>query len=134
VVYWLTVYQWLAGLCDVATGLLLVFTPGLCLSLMGVRQGPQPLEYAGFIGVFVLSVGLAYLYAAVEPLTAATAAHWQTVWWLTAWSRSLVAAFLTWKILAGGLEAAWVTVALTDGALAAFQWTGLRAGWLGPEE
>jgi hypothetical protein len=28
------------------------------------------------------------------------------------------------------METAWLTVALTDGALAAVQWIGLRNGWL----
>ncbi len=128
--YWLTSYQWLAGLCDVTTGLALMFAPGWTLSLMGVRHVPQPVEFAAFIGAFVFSVGLAYWYAARLPLRAANAARWQTVWWLTALIRSVVAGFLTWKILADSLETAWVTVAVTDGLLAVFQWTGLRAGWL----
>ena len=127
---WLTLYQWLAGLCDVTTGMLLVFAPGWTLSLMGVRHTPQPIEFAAFIGVFVLSVGLAYWYAACQPMNTVNSARWQTVWWLTALSRSLVACFLGWKIFAGNLEVAWLAVAATDGVLAIFQWLGLRAGWL----
>jgi len=127
---WLPVYHWLAGLCDATTGVLLVFAPSWTLGLMGVRVAPQPVEFAGLIGVFVLSVGLAYLYAARLPMNAANAPRWATVWWLTALSRTLVAGFLTWKILAGSMEMTWLTVALTDGVLAIFQWIGLRKGWL----
>jgi hypothetical protein len=127
---WLRAYQWLAGLCDVSTGVLLVSAPDRTLSLMGVQQVPQPVGFAAFIGVFVLSVGLAYLYGARLPMNAANAARWQTVWWLTALSRSLVAGFLAWKIMAGQMEVAWLTVALTDGALAIYQWIGLRMDFL----
>ncbi|MDB6022202.1 MAG: hypothetical protein JWQ04_2059 [Pedosphaera sp.] len=127
---WLLVYQCLAGLCDVTTGVLLVFAPGWTLTLMGVRHIPQPVDFASFIGAFVLSVGVAYLYAACLPMNAANAPRWQTVWWLTALSRTSVAGFLAWKILTGHLESAWLTVALTDGLVAVFQWIGLRAGWL----
>ncbi len=128
--HWLLLYQWLAGLCDVTTEALLAFAPSWTLSLIGVRHGPQPVEFTSFIGVFVLSVGVAYLYAARLPMITANAPRWQTVWWLTALSRTLVAVFLLWKISAGRLEMAWLTVALTDGALAIFQWIGLRKGWL----
>ena len=127
---WLPYYQWLAGLCDVTTGALLIIVPGWTLKLMGVQHAPQPIGFAAFIGVFVLSVGLAYWYAAGCPPNSLNAPRWQAVWWLTAMSRSLVAAFLGWKILTGSMELAWLSVAVTDGVLATFQWIGLRAGWL----
>jgi hypothetical protein len=128
--YWLLAYQWLAGLCDLSTGALLVFAPVWTLSLMGVRHPPQPVEFAAFIGAFVMSVGIAYWYAARQPMIAANAACWRSVWWFTASSRTLVAGFLIWKIWTGQMEMAWLTVALTDGALAIFQWIGLRMGYL----
>jgi hypothetical protein len=127
---WLPLYQWLAGSCDTATGLLLMFAPGWTLALMGVRHAPQPVEFAAYIGAFVLSVGIAYFYAAWLPMDAANAPRWQTVWLLTALSRTLVAGFLTWHMIAGRMEMAWISVALTDGALALFQWVGLSKGWL----
>lgn len=127
---WLPAYQWLAGLCDTSTGALLVFAPAWTLRLMGLHQLPSPIEFVSFVGVFVLSVGLAYLYAARWPMNFHFAPRWQTVWFLTALSRSLVAMFLTWQIIAGKIEAAWLTVALTDGALAIVQWAGLHLGWL----
>ena len=127
---WLPLFQWLAGSCDTATGVLLVFAPAWTLKLMGVQQFPQPVEFASFVGVFVLGVGLAYLSVARLPLNSKTAPRWQTVWSVTALIRFLVAGFLTWQILAGRMEKAWFAVAATDGALAAFQWTGLKCGWL----
>jgi hypothetical protein len=127
---WLPVFQWLAGSCDTVTGVLLVFAPAWTLQLMGVQRLPQPVEFASFVGVFVLGVGLAYLSIALLPLNAKTAPRWQTVWNLTALIRFLVAGFLTWQILAGRMEKVWLAVAVTDGALAIFQWIGLRRGWL----
>lgn len=131
---WLPAYQWLAGLCDTTTGVLLVFVPAWTLRLMGAQVLPQPVAFASFVGAFVLSVGLAYFYAARLPLTSANAARWRTVWFLTALTRTLVAVFLASQIVIGRMEHAWLTVALTDGALAAFQWTGLSRGWLNFKE
>ncbi len=127
---WLPLFQWLAGSCDTATGVLLVIAPVWTLKLMGVQVLPQPLAFASFVGVFVLGVGLAYLSIAQLPLNAGTALRWQTVWSLTALIRSLVAGFLLWQILVGRMEKAWLAVAATDGALAIFQWIGLKSGWL----
>lgn len=127
---WLPAYQWLAGLCDAATGVSLLLAPRWTLTLMGVRVVPEPLDFASFVGVFVLGVGSIYLWAARLPLDRAHAGHWQTAWRITALVRTLVAGFLTWKLCAARLEMAWLTVALTDGSLAAFQWTGLNRGWL----
>jgi hypothetical protein len=41
-----------------------------------------------------------------------------------------VAIFLLQQMIAGTLEAGWLTVALSDGAIAVFQAIGLRRGWL----
>jgi hypothetical protein len=127
---WLPAYQWVAGSGDTATGFLLVVAPVWTLKLMGIQQLPQPIAFAGFVGVFVLGVGLAYFYAARLPLNARNAPRWQTVWWLTALIRSLVAVFIAWQIFSGRMEKTWLTVAVTDGVLAIFQWTGLIRGWL----
>jgi hypothetical protein len=127
---WLPAYQWLAGLCDTSTGVMLVFAPAWTLRVMGLHQLPSPIEFVSFVGAFVLSVGLAYFYAARWPMNSRFAPRWQTVWFLTALSRSFVAMFLTWQIIAGKMEIAWLTVAFTDGALATVQWIGLKLGWL----
>lgn len=126
----LIAYQWLAGLCDLSTGLLLLILPAGTLRLMGIEHPPQPIEFARFIGAFVAAVGVSYLYAALLPTSHYTAARWQTVWFLTALSRSLVALFLVWSLTFGAMEHGWWTVAATDGLLAGIQWIGLRRGWL----
>ena len=122
-------YQVLAGTCDTVTGLLLIVSPGWTLSLMEVTQ-IYPSALISFVGTFVLAVGLAYFYPLRFPTDAPNAQRWQTVWALTALARSMVAAFLFFEIAAHRMEMAWVTVALSDGALAAIQWTGLAKGWL----
>lgn len=127
---WLLAYQHLAGLSDTSTGLLLVFAPAWTLTLMGVQILPRPVDFASFVGVFVLGVGLSYLYVARLPLTPVNAPRWQIAWALTALIRTLVAAFLVAEILAGLMEPAWFTVAIVDGALAAIQWIGLGKRWL----
>jgi hypothetical protein len=123
-------FNYLVGLSDSSTGLLLVFAPAWTLTLMGVHRLPQPIEFASFIGVFVLGVGLAYFSVPGPPLHGIYAARWRTVWLLTALIRTLVATFLLAEISTGRMERAWITVAITDGALAAFQWIGLGKGWL----
>lgn len=132
--FWILTYQYLAGLSDTTTGWLLVLEPQWTLTLMGVRRIPQPIEFASFVGVFVLGVGVTYLYATRLPLVAANTARWQTIWALTALIRTLVALFLSGEILLGRMERAWVTVAITDGTLALIQWIGLRKGWLNVED
>ena len=122
-------YQLLAGTCDTVTGLLLIVSPGWTLSLMGVIQNYSS-ALISFVGTFVLAVGLFYFYPLRFPTIARNAQRWQTVWVLTALIRSLVAAFLLLEISAQRMELAWITVAISDGALGAIQWTGLAKGWL----
>lgn len=124
----LIAYQWLAGLADTGTGLLLLFAPTPALRLMGVAIAPTPIVFASFIGVFVLGVGVSYLTLLFAPREAA---RWEAQWLVTALIRSLVAIFLCVEVATGRMEGAWLTVALTDGVLAATQWTGLKRGWLG---
>ena len=126
----LLAYQLLAGFGDTLTGGLLVISPAWTLRLMGISHPVAADAGMSFIGVFVLSVGLAYVYASRLPMDPANAPRWQTVWFLTALSRTLVAAFLGWQIVTGRMEAAWLQVAFTDGALGAVQWLGLAKGWL----
>jgi hypothetical protein len=81
--------------------------------------------------VFVLSVGLTYLWAAaLWPLTSRAHIGCSTQWKITALVRSLVAVFVVWQIALSALESRWISVALSDGAFAAIQWFGLRKGWL----
>jgi hypothetical protein len=128
---WLILYQYVAGLCDTGTGLLLIVAPAWTLRLMGLSVIPQPIVFVSYIGVFVLSVGLTYLWAAaLWPLTSHAHIGWSTQWKITALVRTLVAVFVVWQIALSALESRWISVALSDGAFAAFQWIGLRKGWL----
>jgi hypothetical protein len=127
----LLLYQYTAGLCDAITGLLLIATPEWTLHLMGLTVIPQPVAFVRYIGVFVLSVGLSYILAAVRwPLTARAHIGWSTQWKITAMIRALVALFVVWQVATAGIEARWITVAFSDGAFAIIQWIGLRNGWL----
>ena len=122
----LVAYQWLAGLMDTATGLLLVFAPAFTLRLMGLA--PSGDVFVSFVGVFVLGVGVSYL---LLPLFAPhAAARGEAQWLVTALIRGLVALFLLAETASGRMEPAWLTVAAADGALAAVQCAGLRRGWV----
>lgn len=128
---WLILYQYIAGLCDTGTGLLLIVAPEWTLRLMGLSVIPQPIVFVRYIGVFVLAVGLTYLWAAVSlPLTSHAHIGWSVQWKVTALVRTLVAVFVVGQIALSALESRWVSVAISDGAFAAFQWIGLRKGWL----
>ena len=124
-------YQYIAGLCDSTTGLLLIAAPVWTLHLMGLAIIPQPVAFVRYIGVFVFCVGLSYLWAAVRwPLTVHAHIGWSTQWKITAMIRTLVALFVLWQVVTSGIEAKWITVAFSDGAFAIIQWIGLEKGWL----
>jgi hypothetical protein len=128
---WLIFYQYIAGLCDTGTGLLLIVAPASTLRLMGLTIIPQPVVFVRYIGVFVLSVGLTYVWAAAFwPLTSHAHIGWSTQWKITALVRTLVAVFVVGQIASSALEIRWISVALSDGAFAMIQWFGLRKGWL----
>ena len=123
-------YQLLTGLSDFTTGVLLIFVPALTLHLMGLHVPDASLPYLSYVGVFVLSVGLACLYGALLLLRKKARARLETVWLLTALTRALVAIFVVCRIVSGSLEAGWITVAITDAIFALVQTTGLAKGWL----
>jgi hypothetical protein len=128
---WLLLFQYGAGLSDTLTGLSLVAAPGWTLQQMHVSAPPQPMAFAGFIGAFVLSVGISYLLVATRwPLSQANAPRWEVQWILTALIRSAVSLFLLTGIASRRLELAWLMVALYDAGVAALQWAGLARGWL----
>ncbi len=120
----MNIYQWLAGLMDTATGLLLVFAPAFTLRLMGLT--PFGDVFVSFVGVFVLGVGLSYLVM----IPGREPARRESQWLVTALIRGLVALFLLAETASGRMEPAWLTVAAADGALAAVQCAGLRRGWV----
>ena len=131
----LLAYQLLTGLSDAGTGLALLFAPALTLRLMGLHAEPLDLTLLSYIGAFVLSTGLACLYGATLLRSGTFAvptsiAKLETVWLLTAITRTLVALFVIAHVLNHSLEPGWITVALTDGLFALLQLFGLAKGWL----
>ena len=123
-------YQLLTGLSDTATGAMLILAPQLTLGLMRLRVPSDALPYLSFIGAFVFSVGLACFYGAFLAWCSADKSKLETVWLLTGFTRSAVAIFVFQQVMAGTLDAGWLTVAISDGALVVIQATGLRRGWL----
>jgi drug/metabolite transporter (DMT)-like permease len=124
-------YQIFIGLSDASTGVLLIVAPETTLHMMRLHASQDVLPYLSYVGVFVLSVGIACLYGggllAVRPVLVQKL---EAVWLLTAITRGLVAIFVVAKIFSGLLEPGWITVALTDGAIALLQAIGLTRGWL----
>jgi len=126
---WLNIYQYLAGICDAGSGLLLIGFPGFTLGLVGLTLVSVPLTR--FIGVFVFAVGLSYLWAVIRwPLNVHSVQVWLTQWKLTAAVRSLVALFLLWQVAAHAVEYRWLTIAVFDGLLAVIQVIGVDQGWI----
>lgn len=123
-------YQLLSGLSDTTTGLCLIAAPQLTLHLMKLHAIPDTLPFLSFIGVFVLSVGIACLYGASVADRPGRVGTLETIWLLTSITRGLVAAFVAFEIFSGALEPGWATVAVSDGALAILQAIGLGKGWL----
>ena len=113
------------GAMDALTGLLLVISPTLVLSLLRITPpSAEALPFISWIGIFVMAVGLSYgLAFSSQP------ARGETVWTFTALVRLLVALFLTVKIITGPLAIAWGIVALSDAAVAVVQIFILRKGW-----
>ena len=128
---WLTLFQYMAGLCDASTGVLLIAAPAFTLGLMGLTVVPQPDAFVRYIGVFVLSVGLTYLWVALRwPLSEHAALVWLTQWKITALVRMAVAMFVLWQVVTGAIESRWITVAFSDGMFAAIQVVGIAKGWI----
>lgn len=123
-------YQFITGLSDTSTGVLLVFAPAFTLRLMKLHSVPSTLPFLSYVGVFVLSVGLACLYGAMLATPPVRAEKLEVVWLLTAVTRALVALFVLSQIFSGTLESGWVTVAITDALFASVQAIGLAKGWL----
>lgn len=113
--------QWfalIAGSMDLLTGVGLVFLPELTLRMM--RADPvsaEALVFLQWVGAFVGSVGASYFWA----LARGGEARLRTVFEITALCRLFVGLFSAWNILQGSLALVWISVPLTDLALAGAQ-------------
>ncbi len=126
----LIAYQCLTGIPDTLTGLLLIVAPHVTLRLMKLNAAPDTLPFLSYIGVFVLSVGLACLYGGWLAIKHGSPEKLEVVWLLTAITRGLVAVFVLVKVSSDSLEPGWNAVSMTDGAFAILQVAGLARGWL----
>jgi hypothetical protein len=123
-------YQWLTGISDAGTGVLLCIAPAFTLRIMGVRAPGDAMPFVSYVGAFVLSVGLACLYGAYLVIQRDRSARLEMVWLLTAFTRGAVSIFIVKEVLIGELEVAWLGVAVFDALCVAIQSAGLRKGWL----
>ena len=127
-------YTAIAGGLDTVTGLGFVFVPELTLAAMGADPEMEAdTFFLSFVGVFVASVGLGYLWALWRWLRRGDTAFLRAVWRLTILIRLASGAFCTMSLLNGDLDPGWLGVPLADFLFAAVQIWLLRAGWPGPE-
>jgi len=113
-------YFLIVGAMDATTGLLLIFLPGVALSLMGL-QPPIDLVLLRWIGVFVFSVGCFYLLPFLEASDRGRHVQQGLALKATTLTRGCVAVFVTTQIIMSQLEIAWLSVAGVDGACALIQ-------------
>jgi hypothetical protein len=126
----LLVYQWLTGLSDTLTGVLLYVAPLFTLQLMGINAEVDASPYVSYIGAFVLAVGLSGLYGAYAVTSRLRPERLEMVWLLTAFSRAAVAIYVAKSVLTGALEPAWIAVAAFDGLCVLIQGVGLKRNWI----
>jgi len=127
---WIVGYAWLAGLCDSATGVLLIGAPATALQLMGVADRPAEPVFLRWIGAFVGTIGLTYLYPLVGRDRRRRQARLRVVFEATTLIRSGIATFVALAIAGSLLSVDWWPVAVTDGVLALVQGLLLRGGYL----
>jgi hypothetical protein len=123
-------YQWLTGVSDTATGVLLYVAPLFTLQLMGIRAVEDAGPYLSYIGAFVLAVGLSGLYGAYVVACRGRPERLEMVWLLTSFSRAAVAIYVAKSVLTGSLEPAWISVAAFDGLCVLIQGVGLKRNWI----
>jgi hypothetical protein len=113
--------QWfalIAGSMDLLTGVGLVFLPELTLRVMQVAPlDAEALVFFRWVGAFVGSVGASYFWA----LARGGEARLRTVFEITALCRLFVGLFSAWSVIQGSLSLAWISVPVTDLALAGAQ-------------
>ena len=127
-------YQWLTGLSDTGTGVMLCVAPLFTLRLMGVQAEAVNAPYVSYIGAFVLALGLSCLYGAFVIGGHSGCERLEVVWVVTALSRAAVAIYVAKAVLTGTLQTAWLTVAVFDGACALIQFVGLKRKWIANAE
>lgn len=112
------IYCLLAGACDATTGLLLLFAPSFALRLMHIDASSVGAPvYLQWIGAFVFAVGSSYFW----PFLRKEDSRFRVMLEMTTWIRVIICSFVLISVARGQLIPAWLSVAGTDGALAAIQ-------------
>jgi len=122
----MNIFMCLVGAMDVCTGMLLVVAPALTLRLMGLTQMPLEPVFTQWIGVFVFSLGSAYLLPFLEKRLDIRIIQQRFSLRLTLLTRGFVGLFAIYAIVFAGLEPAWGLVAITDLSCALYQFFLLR--------
>lgn len=113
--YHIKLYNFLVGLCDASTGVLLLLWPGFTLELMLISEIPAELVFLRFIGAFVFGVGISYWIPFLKLKNSTEYMHSViTVWQSTAVVRAVVGLFVFSQIITSTLPLGWLSVALTD--------------------
>ena len=120
-----------AGGGDLTTGLLLLARPATVLRLLGLARPAADLALLRFVGVFVASVGLAYLYPWLLRDAARRDRRLAAALEMTAGVRLAVALFIGVTVVAGEMEMPWLTVGAYDALLASAQLVLLWRGAFG---
>lgn len=114
-----------AGGLDLCTGIGLVFAPLLALKLMGAAPiGIEAIVFLRWIGAFVGAVGFSYLWSLWRRDVALLRAALE----LTIWFRLAAGSYSAWAVATGALPLIWISVPMTDFALAVAQTWLLRRG------
>ncbi|HMO03803.1 MAG TPA: hypothetical protein PKC67_03065 [Kiritimatiellia bacterium] len=112
------IYLVLAGCCDTISGVMLMAAPVWTLSVMGVASTLVEPVYMQWIGAFVFSVGLSYF---TPFLVRDRRAMVRGLLVTTLIVRVVIASFSGWSILRGALDPTWMSVPMSDAAMAAIQ-------------
>lgn len=115
-------YNALAGLCDAATGVLLLLNPILVMQILGINIEPINSIYLKYIGAFVLSTGLSYFIPYIFTKSSLEIiALSKTIWISTALTRLIIFSFVLIAVLTNQLSLNWLTVGFSDLTLAIIQ-------------
>ena len=126
----LLVYQIGVACSDTFTGAALMIAPELTLRAMGISIDSTANVFIGYLGAFVLGVGLVCAYGAAILLRTGNRTRMEMVWFTTAILRGAVAAYVALQVFSAQLAPPWLLVAAFDAGCAALQGIGLSQGWL----
>ena len=115
------------GICDLLTGIFLIFDPEFTLKMMLIKDLPGQLVFLKYIGSFVLCTGayyfLPFFYWSNPGNFKIFTKH---VWICTSLARLIIACFVITQIVLGALSLDWISVPISDLSIAVIQIYYLR--------